>query len=122
MHEIVQSSAIISSRGQVQIPAKIRKAIGAQTGDLVIFRMLDDGTILMKIVKRKRLSELYGSLKSGVKFSSLEDETENTKKMWTAKRESERMISSGAEGVVTFDKKHFGRLGEKIIEPDAFLK
>jgi len=91
MHEIVQSSAIISSRGQVQIPAKIRKAIGAQTGDLVIFRMLDDGTILMKIVKRKRLSELYGSLKSGVKFSNLEDETENTKKMWTAKRESERM-------------------------------
>jgi antitoxin PrlF len=84
-------SAIISSRGQVQIPAKIRKAIGAQTGDLVIFRMLDDGTILMKIVKRKRLSELYGSLKSSVKFSSLEDETENTEKMWTAKRESERM-------------------------------
>lgn len=91
MHEIVQSSAIISSRGQVQIPAKIRKAIGAQSGDLVIFRMLDDGTILMKIVKRKRLSELYGSLKSDVKFSSLEDETENTKRTWTTKRESERM-------------------------------
>jgi len=87
MHEIVQSSAIISSRGQVQIPAKIRKAIGAQTGDLVIFRMLDDGTILMKIVKRKRLSELYGSLKSGVKFSSLEEETDNTKEYGAAKRE-----------------------------------
>ncbi|MCD6450590.1 MAG: AbrB/MazE/SpoVT family DNA-binding domain-containing protein, partial [Thermotogaceae bacterium] len=58
MNEIIQSSATISSRGQVQIPAKIRKAIGAQTGDLVIFRLLDDGTILMKVVKRKRLSEL----------------------------------------------------------------
>ncbi len=91
MHEIIQSSATISSRGQVQIPAKIRKAIGAQTGDLVIFRMLDDGTILMKVVKRKRLSELYGSLKSNVKFSSLEEETENTKKIWAAKKESERL-------------------------------
>ena len=91
MHEIIQSSATISSRGQVQIPAKIRKAIGAQTGDLVIFRMLDDGTILMKVVKRKRLSELYGSLKSNVKFSSMEGETENTKKIWAAKRESERL-------------------------------
>ena len=91
MNEIIQSSATISNRGQVQIPAKIRKAIGAQTGDLVIFRLLDDGTILMKVVKRRRLSELYGSLKSKVKFSSLEEEAEKTKKIWATKRESERM-------------------------------
>jgi len=53
--------------------------------------LLDDGTILMKVVKRRRLSELYGSLKSKVKFSSLEEETEKTKKIWATKRESERM-------------------------------
>ncbi|WP_448376837.1 AbrB/MazE/SpoVT family DNA-binding domain-containing protein [Fervidobacterium sp.] len=57
MHEIIQSSATISSKGQVQIPAKIRKAIGAQTGDLVIFRMLDDRTILMKVLTRSTLED-----------------------------------------------------------------
>jgi len=91
MHERIQSSATISSRGQVQIPANIRKAIGAEFGDLVVFRLLDDGTILMKVVKRKKLSDLYGSLKSKVKFSSLEEETEKAKRAWTKKRESERI-------------------------------
>ncbi|WP_448379193.1 hypothetical protein [Fervidobacterium sp.] len=44
------------------------------------------------------------------------------KKYWIDAYLAQHALSSGAEGVVTFDKKHFGSLGVKIIEPDAFLK
>ena len=40
--------ATITSKGQVTIPADIRKALGLTAGERVVFTRLDDGTTVMR--------------------------------------------------------------------------
>ena len=54
--------ATITSKGQVTIPADIRKAMGLSAGERVIFTQLDDGTIVFR-AKRRSILELKGLLK-----------------------------------------------------------
>jgi len=35
---------------------------------------------------------------------------------------AQHALSSDAEGIITFDKKHFRRLGVRIVEPDALKR
>ena len=56
------SESTITSKGQVTIPADIRKALGLSTGERVVFTQLDDGTTVMR-VKRRSIGELKGLLK-----------------------------------------------------------
>lgn len=55
--------ARISSKGQVTIPVEIRRRYGLDTGDEVEFIAEDKGTYLVPL-KRKKLTDLYGVLKS----------------------------------------------------------
>lgn len=55
--------ARISSKGQLTIPVEIRRRYGLDTGDEVEFIAEDKGTYLVPL-KRKKLTELYGVLKS----------------------------------------------------------
>lgn len=55
------SEATVTSKGQVTIPADIRKALGIAAGERVVFTQLDDGTTLMR-VKRRSILELEGLL------------------------------------------------------------
>ena len=56
------SEATVTSKGQVTIPAEIRKAMGLTAGERVIFTQLDDGTTVFR-VKRRSIMELRGLLK-----------------------------------------------------------
>jgi antitoxin PrlF len=56
------SEATITSKGQVTIPAEIRKAMGLTAGVRVIFTRLDDGTIVFR-AKTRSVMELRGILK-----------------------------------------------------------
>ena len=56
------SEATITSKGQVTIPADIRKALGLTAGERVVFTQLDDGTTVMRTKKRSIL-DLKGMLK-----------------------------------------------------------
>lgn len=56
------SEATVTSKGQVTIPADIRKSLGLVTGERVVFTQLDDGTTLMRTKKRSIL-DLEGLLK-----------------------------------------------------------
>ena len=56
------SEATITSKGQVTIPAEIRKAMGLTAGERVIFTQLDDGTIVFR-AKTRSVTELRGILK-----------------------------------------------------------
>ena len=55
--------ARITSKGQLTIPVEIRRRYGLDTGDEVEFIAEDRGTYLVPL-KRKKLTDLYGVLKS----------------------------------------------------------
>jgi AbrB family looped-hinge helix DNA binding protein len=56
------SESTITSKGQVTIPADIRRALGLSTGERVVFTCLDDGTTVMR-AKTRSILELKGLLK-----------------------------------------------------------
>jgi antitoxin PrlF len=57
------AEATITSKGQVTIPAQIRKALGLAAGDRVVFTHLEDGATIMR-AKRRSIVELRGMAKS----------------------------------------------------------
>lgn len=56
------SEATVTSKGQVTIPADIRKALGLTAGERVVFTQLDDGSTIMR-AKTRSILELKGMLK-----------------------------------------------------------
>jgi antitoxin PrlF len=56
------SEATVTSKGQVTIPAEIRKAMGLAAGERVIFTRLDDGTTVFR-AKTRSIADLRGILK-----------------------------------------------------------
>ena len=54
--------ATVRSKGQITIPADIRRALGLTTRDRVSFTLMPDKTILMR-AKNKSFLELRGILK-----------------------------------------------------------
>lgn len=57
------SEATVTSKGQITIPADIRKALGLDAGERVVFTQLDDGAMVMR-AKSRSIVELKGLLKS----------------------------------------------------------
>lgn len=53
--------AKVTSKGQVTIPIKVRKALDIETGDDLVFEMTPEGA-RVRVRKRPRLSDLYASL------------------------------------------------------------
>jgi AbrB family looped-hinge helix DNA binding protein len=51
----------IDARGRVTLPASLRDSLKLKPGDKIAFSQLADGTIIVRI-KRRRLSELGGML------------------------------------------------------------
>ncbi len=56
------SEATITSKGQITIPADVRKAMGLSSGERVVFTRLDDGSTVMR-AKTRSVLELKGLLK-----------------------------------------------------------
>lgn len=46
-----QKLATISSKGQTTIPQEIRKALDLSSGDVVVFEVKDDGTVVLRKVR-----------------------------------------------------------------------
>lgn len=57
------SEAAMTSKGQITIPADIRKALGLVAGERVVFTQLDDGSTVLR-AKTRSLAEIKGLLKS----------------------------------------------------------
>ncbi len=56
------SESTVTARGQVTVPADIRKALGIEARDKVVFTLLADGTVLIR-AKNHSAAELKGKLK-----------------------------------------------------------
>lgn len=55
------SEAGVTSKGQITIPAGIRRFLGLKARDRVVFTRLADGTVVMR-AKVRSIAELAGSL------------------------------------------------------------
>ena len=55
------SEATMTSKGQITIPADIRKSMGLNAGERVVFTQLDDGTTVIR-AKTRSILELKGML------------------------------------------------------------
>ena len=52
----------VTSKGQVTIPAEVRKALAIEQGDDLLFDLGPDRTAQLRVIKRHCLSDLYGVL------------------------------------------------------------
>jgi AbrB family looped-hinge helix DNA binding protein len=85
--ESVNAQAKITGKGQVQLPAVIRKRLGAEVGDFLVFKSTENGHVLLELRKQKRLTELAGALKATQPFPGVEAEEEETRRLWTEARQ-----------------------------------
>lgn len=65
--------ARITSKGQVTIPAEVRKALGLKRGDYLVFELPKGETTSVRVVKGENLSALYGALPATRPYSGKEE-------------------------------------------------
>jgi antitoxin PrlF len=63
----------VTSKGQVTIPADVRKALAIEQGDDLLFDVAPDQTAHLRVIKRQRLSDLYGALQATRPFPGKEE-------------------------------------------------
>lgn len=52
----------VTSKGQVTIPVEVRKALDIEQGDDLLFELTPSHSVELRVVKRRKLSELFGAL------------------------------------------------------------
>lgn len=82
----VWASARITGKGQVQVPLSIRKRMGAEIGDDLLFRLTDEGRVVVELIKRPSLRQLGGTLRSERPFPGTEEEEAGTREAWVVRR------------------------------------
>lgn len=65
--------ATVTSKGQVTIPVQVRKALGIEAGDRLVFELRDDG-LQVRALHRRKASELRGAVRSEARYVSREAE------------------------------------------------
>ncbi|MEW5959921.1 MAG: AbrB/MazE/SpoVT family DNA-binding domain-containing protein [Chloroflexota bacterium] len=58
----MMSIARLTGKGQVTIPVQVRKALDIEAGDALIFEVTGIGEAQIRVVKRRKLTDLYGIL------------------------------------------------------------
>jgi antitoxin PrlF len=66
------STARVTSKGQVTIPADIRNALTIEQGDDLVFELTPRHSIELRVVKRRKLSDLFGALPANRPFPGKE--------------------------------------------------
>jgi antitoxin PrlF len=67
------SIARVTSKGQITIPADVRRALKIDQGDDLAFEVTSDRSVQLKVLKRRRLSDLYGALPATRPFPGKEE-------------------------------------------------
>jgi AbrB family looped-hinge helix DNA binding protein len=52
----------VTSKGQVTIPVEVRKALDIEQGDDLLFELTPSHSVELRVVKRRKLSDLFGAL------------------------------------------------------------
>lgn len=70
---VIKATSRLSSRGQIVIPIEIRKMLGLTEGDDLTFIVNQDGEIKVEVLKKQRLSQLIGILKTNNPFQPVDE-------------------------------------------------
>jgi AbrB family looped-hinge helix DNA binding protein len=70
---LIKATGRISSRGQIVIPMEIRKTLGLGEGDYLTFIVEKNGKVEVEVVKKQRISELFGILKTHKSFKPVDE-------------------------------------------------
>jgi len=62
----------VTSKGQVTIPSEVRKALDIEQGDDLVFELRPNQTVKLRVIKRQKLSDFYGSLRAQRPFPGKE--------------------------------------------------
>lgn len=54
--------ARVTAKGQVTIPVEVRRSLGITEGDDLLFEVDEAGEARVRVIKRRSLMDLYGSL------------------------------------------------------------
>ena len=57
MGALLEIEATITDRGQTTVPSAIRKALGVGRNDKIVFRQMDDGSVVIAPVSAERESD-----------------------------------------------------------------
>lgn len=66
------ADAAVTSKGQITIPAEIRRKMGLQPQDRIVFTLLPNGTTVIR-AKTRSVRKLAGSLKTKGKKVPIKD-------------------------------------------------
>ncbi len=66
------AEAAVTSKGQITIPAEIRRRMNLRPQDKVVFTLLPNGTTVMR-AKNRAISSLAGSVKTRKKRVAIKD-------------------------------------------------
>jgi len=66
------AEAAITSKGQITIPAEIRKKMNLEPQDKVVFTLLPNGTTVMR-AKNRSVTSLAGTIKSKKRKIAIKD-------------------------------------------------
>lgn len=73
MTELIEMGKL-STRGQIAIPASIRKEMGLHDGNKVLFLLDDNNTLLVKKVTRKTFGEVTAPLREAARKASMKEQ------------------------------------------------
>jgi AbrB family looped-hinge helix DNA binding protein len=85
-NEPIESSRIVSDRGQTVIPKSIRDYMDLQAGDKVMWTVNEHGTVMVNSIKKKSIMDLKGIVKKEYSIDDFDEELVNAKEQHYLKR------------------------------------
>jgi len=82
----VESSRIVSDRGQTVIPKPIRDYMDLQAGDKVVWTVNEHGAVMVNSIKKKSIMDLKGVVKKEHSLNDFDEELKNAKEQHYLKR------------------------------------
>ncbi len=70
---IIKMTSLVTSKGQVTVPKRIREQFGIEPGERVDFSATENGIWLRKVVDRKKQSKAFGCLNSELEGRAVAD-------------------------------------------------
>ncbi len=84
--EPIESSRVVSDRGQTVIPKSIRDYMDLQVGDKVVWTVNEHGAVMVNSIKKKSIMDLKGIVKKEFTLEDLDKELAKAKEQHYLKR------------------------------------
>ncbi len=93
----------VTSKGQVTIPADVRKALNIEQGDDLLFEVSSKQAVRLRVVKRQGLSDLRGALRADRPFPGKDAIREEAAQALAKRAPGKQGIAARSWGVLNLD-------------------